>query len=352
MQANVTRVHALVGWQEGETQGCITLGDLPPIEDAIKHTSPALVVIDPIQAYLGASVDMHRANEVRPLLQGLHALADQYGCAMVILRHLTKSVQTRAIYHGMGSIDFAAAARSILLAGSDPKNPQRRVVAQCKSSLAAAGRSITYQLREGGFWWSGFSDLIADDLLRASDEEPSAIEEASDFLKGYLAEGEKPAKEVISAAKKAGISEASLKRARKEIAKASRSSATGGKKGEGQWVWILLDEAEQQGDQPAPESEDSLRGQNELLDQTQKTYIHREDTVNDQEDHVSFLVHKSNSHKNQLVNSSDQEAHWEPLGPIDQEAHVDVCENGHQMHPSHKRCFACGRPRKEAIASA
>jgi AAA domain len=362
MQADVNRVHALIGWQEGEHQGCITLGDLGPIERAIQETSPALVVIDPIQAYLGASVDMHRANEVRPVLQGLHALADQHGCAMVILRHLTKSIQTRAIYHGMGSIDFAAAARSILLAGLDPKNPHRRVVAQCKSSLAASGRSITYQLKEGGFFWAEFSDLSADDLLRASDEEPSAIEEASDFLKAYLAEGEKPAKEVISAAKKAGISEASLKRARKEIAKAMRASAPGGKKGEGQWVWTLLPNTTDQGAHDEQDGHEPLRGIFDLLDHDQKSLGNQDITATNQEAHMNFLVDEVNVHKNQTVKPSDQEAHPQPLERTDQEDHrmnghrpsakgdADVCLNGHQMHPAHKRCFLCQQPRKEAIA--
>jgi RecA-family ATPase len=118
--ADVKRVHVLVGWQQGETQACISLGDLMPIEETLKALRPALVVIDPIQAYLGASVDMHRANEVRPVLAGLAALAEEYDCAIMTIRQLTKSAQDRAVYRGLGSIDFAAAARSIVLAGQEP----------------------------------------------------------------------------------------------------------------------------------------------------------------------------------------------------------------------------------------
>jgi putative DNA primase/helicase len=162
--ADVARVHARVDWQQEERQGCISLGGLLPLEEAGKTLRPALVVVDPLQAYLGASVDMHRANEVRPILAGLATLAEQYDCAILTIRHLTKSAQDRAVYRGLGPIEFAAAARSILLAGQDPQNPQRCVMAHVKSSLAPIGGSIGYELREGRFWWTGMSDVSAEDL--------------------------------------------------------------------------------------------------------------------------------------------------------------------------------------------
>ena len=110
--------------QEGETvtTGSVTLADLPVIKVAIAQYSPALVIIDPLQAYLGAKTDMYRANEVRPLLAALVLLAEQYNCAVVCVRHLSKASQSRAIYRGLGSIDFAAAARSVLMVGEEPQD--------------------------------------------------------------------------------------------------------------------------------------------------------------------------------------------------------------------------------------
>lgn len=37
------------------------------IEKAIQQTGAKLIILDPIQAYIGANVDMHRANEIRPV---------------------------------------------------------------------------------------------------------------------------------------------------------------------------------------------------------------------------------------------------------------------------------------------
>jgi len=189
--ADVSRVHTLIGWEQGDLQGPITLTDLAPMEAEIARVRPALVVIDPIQGYMGATVDIHRANETRPILTALAALGEQYGCTPLLIRHLTKAQQERALYRGLGSIDFAAAARSILLAGQDPHDPHRCVLAHAKSSLAPLGPSLAYTLAAGQFLWAGASPLTADDLLRPPEggEERSAIDEARDFLHEALAEG-------------------------------------------------------------------------------------------------------------------------------------------------------------------
>ncbi len=317
--ADVHRVHALVGWQQGETQGCIWLGDLPPFEDALKAVRPALVVVDPLQAYLGASVDMRRANEVRPVLAGLAALAEQYDCAILTIRHLTKSAQDRAVYRGLGSIDFAAAARSILLAGQDPQNPRRRVMAHVKSSLAPLGKSIGYELREGRFWWTGCSDVSAEDLLRPYpvDEERSAVEEAQNFLQDILAAGEKPAKEVRREAKKAGISEATLKRARVGLVRSHKAHVVGGKRGEAPWVWALI-----QGDQGG---DDTSLASNELLYTLEKSPQIQSFALDDKEAHMSAFNANGNHQPIHLVKSDDKETHPTPVG---EDRHDDRLEAG------------------------
>jgi RecA-family ATPase len=159
--ADCAHIHALTGWREkkGETitTGSVTLADLSVIEATMAQYSPALVIIDPLQAYLGAKTDMYRANEVRPLLAALVLLAEQYHCAVVCVRHLSKASQSRAIYRGLGSIDFTAAARSVLLVGEEPQDRRaggeaaeplvsRRVLAHSKSSLAPKGPSLVFGL--------------------------------------------------------------------------------------------------------------------------------------------------------------------------------------------------------------
>lgn len=98
-----------------------TLADLQPLEEAIAMVNPVLIVIDPLQAFLGARVDMNRANEVRPVFSRLTAFAKKFDCAVLCLTHLRKGQAERVIYRTLGSIDFAAAVRSMLLVGrGDP----------------------------------------------------------------------------------------------------------------------------------------------------------------------------------------------------------------------------------------
>lgn len=46
------------------------------LEQAIQQTNARLVVLDPIQSFLGTEVDMHRANEIRPLMKRVSVLAE------------------------------------------------------------------------------------------------------------------------------------------------------------------------------------------------------------------------------------------------------------------------------------
>ena len=78
------------------------------IEKAIRENNAKLMVIDPLQAFLGANVDMNRANEVRPIFRKLADIAQSTGCAIVMIGHLNKASGTQSAYRGLGSIDIAA----------------------------------------------------------------------------------------------------------------------------------------------------------------------------------------------------------------------------------------------------
>lgn len=243
--ADVRRVHALAGWESNHEGDAVTMADRDVLDDAMAARHPALVVVDPFQAYLGARVDIHRANETRSLLATLAALVERHACAVLCIRHLGKRPKDRAIHRGLGSIDFAAAARSILLAAQHPEDPRQRVLAHVKSSMAASGPSLRYELRDGSFAWKGRLEITPDALLAPyrSEEERSAGEEATDFLRGFLKDGAKRAKEVMREAKHAGITEITLRRAKQAIGvKARRQSVEGEEQEEGVWVWRLPDE--------------------------------------------------------------------------------------------------------------
>ena len=129
-----------------ETEKCISMTD-ERLETAIRASGAKFVILDPLQAYLGANVDMHRANEIRPIMSHLGNIAEKYGCAIVLIGHMNKASGMKASYRGLGSIDLAAAARSVLIVARDRDNPTIRVVIQTKSSLAPEGKGVQHMVR-------------------------------------------------------------------------------------------------------------------------------------------------------------------------------------------------------------
>jgi hypothetical protein len=198
---------------------------------------------------MGASVDLHRANETREVMAALAALASRYRFACVMVRHLGKSNKDNPLYRGMGSIDLTAACRSVLLVGRDPEDPSKRGFVHLKSNLAPIGEPMGYTLKDGHFEWLSSCDLTASLILSGqSEERKSAIDEAIDFLNQVLADGGQPQKTVKKEADEMGISSSTLRRAREQLGvKSDRRSAEGGKRGEGEWCWVLPEEHEDSG---------------------------------------------------------------------------------------------------------
>lgn len=140
--ADMERVRVIV-----EDDVMLSLTD-PRLELAIKQNNVKLLIMDPIQAYLGPDVDMNRANEIRPLFRYLGGVAERTGAAIVLIGHLNKNAGTHANYRGLGSVDISAAVRSILLVGKVEKETERdvRVVIQTKSSLAPKPTPVAFTL--------------------------------------------------------------------------------------------------------------------------------------------------------------------------------------------------------------
>lgn len=203
------------------------------IRQAMEETGAKLLVLDPLQAYLGAEVDMHRANEVRPILKRLGSVAEQMGCAVVLIRHLNKMQGQKSGHRGMGSVDFQAAARSVLLVGRTKEDPQLRIVVPDKSSLAPEGESIAFALDpEQGFQWKGYCAYNAEELLGGSTKQvQTKTMQAEETLRNLL-DKPAPAEEILRRITAVGISERTLMTAKKNLGVLSE------KRG-GQWFWRL-----------------------------------------------------------------------------------------------------------------
>ena len=179
------------------------------LEGAIKRTNARLVILDPIQAYIGGSVDMNRPNEIRDLMTHLKLVAEKFNCAIVLIGHLNKATGLKASYRGLGSVDIQAAARSVLLVGRLKDDPTIRVMAPTKSSLAPEGEPIAFELnKETGFRFIGKYEISVDDLLNGTIS-ASKIEQAEKLLMDELSSGKAVEQKVLE--KKAEIRYISLR---------------------------------------------------------------------------------------------------------------------------------------------
>ena len=206
------------------------------LERYVRQYQPKLVIIDPLFAYTGEKVDIHRANEARAITARLSKVAESHRCAIVALRHLRKSESSKAAYRGIGSIDFYAACRSVLLVGSDPGDSFKRVVVHTKHNLTPPGDSLGFCIDQGRFYWTGTSDATAGQVLAAdSEEDRSDLDEAKSFLQEVLGSGPKDYQALMRQAKKAGISERTLRRAKRALGAISEKS----ERKDGPWCWTL-----------------------------------------------------------------------------------------------------------------
>lgn len=201
-------------------------GQTAQLDDWLKRSQALLVVIDPITAFLDAKVLTNMDLNVRRALLPLARLAEKYGCVVQLVRHLNKSGGKRALYRGGGSIGFLAACRSGWLVAPDPENGERRVLAQVKNNLAPRQPSLVYQTTQtqpgmpATLSWLGTSALSADDLLaRASRSSPvvQLRDRAREFLLTVLDQEPRTARDIWKLAREQGLSERTLKRAKREL---------------------------------------------------------------------------------------------------------------------------------------
>ena len=214
-----------------KAHGQLTIND-EELGDAVKESGAKVLVLDPIQSFIGENIDMNRANVVRPRMNKLKEIAESTGCAILLVGHLNKNASGKANYRGLGSIDFSAAARSVLVIGRPSNNPQIRVVAQQKNNLGPIGHSIAFGLNKGKVEWLGKYNITAEELVsyNGPEKELSKLTEANILLSQLLANGPKSYKEIMERALAEGIGKRTMVEAKSNLGIASIRKTDG-------WYW-------------------------------------------------------------------------------------------------------------------
>ena len=232
MGADPNKIYILKAWKKGDKEGSITLNDVDVIRGALDQIQPDLLIVDPLQGFLGAGVDMFRSNETRPVLAKLGALAEEYDTTIILIRHLTKHTG-KAIYRGQGSIDFSAAVRSVIMLADLDGDGREKGLAHKKHNLSERGKNLKFVINDQGFFWAGLCDDDIDNILSGNggnDDERSALEEAREFLEETLKNGPVACREILDEAGELQISKRTLERAKAEMKIISIKQG-------GKWFW-------------------------------------------------------------------------------------------------------------------
>jgi hypothetical protein len=252
-----SRIHvwdAVADGVGGERPACLP-DDLVLLESALGRAKARLLIIDPLFAFLSGRIDSHKDQDVKRALTTLAKLAERLRIAVVAVRHLNKSGNDRALYRGGGSIGVVGAARSALLVGRDPGDPDIRVLAPIKNNLSRLAPSLKFRIVTdmvgledvdvGRVEWLGECECTADALVAPPPPEKArALETARDFLLEFLRDGAKSATMVSAAALAENISERTLERARARLGvKATKAVGE-----HGAWQWSLPTPEEKKAD--------------------------------------------------------------------------------------------------------
>lgn len=213
-----------------DPDGELTLSD-SRLEQAIRNLSARLLILDPLQSFIPQDVDMQSAAKMRAVMRKLAKLAERYQCAIVMIGHMNKNEGGKKLYRGLGSIDIAAIARSVLLITRNTTDPELRYMYPLKSSLAPEGDAIAFRLdRENGFQWIGKCKKYDSEDQERHPAGKLAVTKV--VLESLLRDVDLPSAEIMKILLEKGISERTVRSASKEL-------GIDAYRADGKWMWHL-----------------------------------------------------------------------------------------------------------------
>ena len=188
------------------------------IEEVIQATRASVFIVDPLQAFIPPESDMQSATKMRSVLRKLASTAERNRCAVILIGHMNKGSGTKSLYRGLGSIDIAAIARSVLMISRDEFDPGLRYMLPIKTSLAVEGPAIAFSFRpQGGLEWLGRYEINTSKLRDSITVRAGKKQKACAMMAQLLENCDVPAKKVYAALAEIGIGSRTVEKAKKEM---------------------------------------------------------------------------------------------------------------------------------------
>lgn len=210
------------------------------IEEALGETGARVLIIDPIQAFIPPEADMQSAMKMRSILKNLASIAERKHCAVILIGHMNKGNGMKTLYRGLGSIDIAAIARSVLVIARNENNPQLRYMYPVKSSLAPEGNAIAFSFKkDGAIEWMEGQPINAVGITQSNTVRVRKQDKVRMKLQAMLEESDKPANEIYAVFAALDIGSRTVEKVKKELQ--IKTYRLGGR-----WYWTLPDEKAQE----------------------------------------------------------------------------------------------------------
>lgn len=206
------------------------------LESAIKQAKARLLILDPLQSFMEKGTSLQNVADLRPIFNHLSKVAKRTNCAIVLVGHMNKAIGSKELYRGLGSIDIVAVARSVLTVKRIEENSKTRVVSQIKNNLADIGMPVAFDIKmDGTILWLGKTSVenyqIEDDIGKKKEKKASIL------LLDILKDGPKLTSLILCEAKINGISERTMRSAKKELNIIALKRKDG-------WYWSLREESD------------------------------------------------------------------------------------------------------------
>jgi hypothetical protein len=193
--------------------------DLDLLENLItKLGDVGLVIIDPVDAYIGGNVDTHKNAAVRAVLEPISEMADRLGVAILAITHFSKQAATKAIYRFIGSIAQVGAARFAFAVVADPFDKTRILLLQGKVNVTTPQKGLAFRIGQRlvadgvtgsfvTFELQHVTGITADEVLVADNgaEQSTAKDEVKKFLSDVLANGRQKVQDIEAEARHARL---------------------------------------------------------------------------------------------------------------------------------------------------